>query len=170
MSWTELDSIVHRVPLKHHLFILMVANARTGVRTSEEERKILGAYGRDLRANDSNGIAPMQFSSGNKLALVNTFFSTPKGNTSRTFNGDAYRPADKQRIDYIITRQGQQRRLVRNVTVHRQPPNSPDSDHNIVCASVRLLGRFAHNRPRRNLMGRSSIDRPAIISLSLIHI
>ena len=35
--WIELDSIVHRVSLKHHLFILMDANARTGVRTSEEE-------------------------------------------------------------------------------------------------------------------------------------
>ena len=76
MFWTELDSVVHRVPLKHHLFILMDANARTGVRTSEEERKIVGAYGRDLRANDSNGIALMQFASDNKLALVNTFFST----------------------------------------------------------------------------------------------
>ena len=43
-------------------------------------------------------------------------------------------------------------------------PNSPDTDHNIVCASVRLLGRFAHNRPRRIPRGRSLIDRRAIIS------
>ena len=28
MFWTELSSIVHRVPLKHHLFILMDANVR----------------------------------------------------------------------------------------------------------------------------------------------
>ena len=28
MFWTELDSIIHPVPLKHHLFILMDANAR----------------------------------------------------------------------------------------------------------------------------------------------
>ena len=101
MFWTELDSIGHRVPLKHHLLILMDANAMTGVRTNEEERKIVGAYGQDLRANDSNGIALMQFASDNKLALVNTFFSTPKANTSRTFNGAANRPADKKRIDYI---------------------------------------------------------------------
>ena len=74
MFWTELDSIVHRVPLKHHLFILMDANARTGVRTSEEQRKIVGAYGRDARANDSNGIALMQSANDKKLALVNTFF------------------------------------------------------------------------------------------------
>ena len=98
MFWTELDSIAHRVPLKHHLSILMDTNARTGVRTSEEERKIVGAYGRDLRANDSNGIALMQFASDNKLALVNTFFSAPKGNTSRTFNGAANRPADKNAV------------------------------------------------------------------------
>ena len=79
-----------------------------------------GVYGRDLRANDSNGIALMQFVSDNKLALVNTFLSTPKGNTSRTFNGAANRPADKKRIDYIITRQCH-RRLVRNVTVNLHP-------------------------------------------------
>ena len=143
MSWTELDSIVHRVPLKHHLFILMDANARTGARTSEEERKVVEAYGRDLRANDSNCIPLMQFASDNKLALVNTFFSTPKGNASRTFNGAANRPADKKCIGYMVTRQCH-RRLTRNVTVNLQPPNSPDSDLNIVCASVRLLGRFAH--------------------------
>ena len=115
-----MDSIVRRVPLKHHLFILMDANTRTGVRTSEEERKIVGTYGRDARANDSNGTALMQFASDNKLALVNTFFSTPKGNTSRTFNGAANRPADRKRIDYIITRQCH-RRLVRDVTVNLQP-------------------------------------------------
>ncbi|CAM9208132.1 unnamed protein product, partial [Sphacelaria rigidula] len=97
------------------------------------------------------------------LSLVNTLFSTPKGNTSRTFNGVASRPADRKRIDYIITRQDH-RRLVRNVAVHLQPPNSPDSDHNIVCASVRLLGHFAHNRPRRIPTGRTPIDRRAVVS------
>ena len=78
---------------------------------------------------------------------------------SRTFNST--RPADRKRIDYIITRQSH-RKLVRNVTVHLQP--HADSDHNIVCARVRLPGRFARNRKQRAPTGRKSIDRRAITS------
>ena len=90
--------------------------------------KVIGAYGRDTRVSDSNGTSLLRFAGDNKLALVNTFFSVPKGCASRTFNGT--RPADRKRID-IITRQSH-RKLVRNVTVHLQP--HADSDHNIVCA------------------------------------
>ena len=109
--------------------------------------------------SDSNGTSLLRFAGDNKLALVNTFFSVPKGCTSRTFNGT--RPADRKRIDYIITRQ-QHRKLVRNVTVHLQP--YADSDHNIVCARVHLPGRFARNRKQQAPTGRKSIDRRAIPS------
>ena len=95
----------------------------------------------------------------NKLGFVNTFFSVPKGCTSRTFSGT--RPADRKRLDYIIKRQPH-RKLVRNVTVYLQP--HADSDHNIVCARVRLPGRFARNRKQRAPTGRKSIDRRAITS------
>ena len=91
--------------------------------------------------SDSNGTSFLPFAGDNKLALVNTFFSVSKGCTSRTFLGT--RPADKKRLDNIITRQSP-RKLVRNVTVHLQL--CTDSDHNIVCATVRILGRFTHNR------------------------
>ena len=101
----------------------------------------------------------MRFAGDNKLALVDTFFSVPKGCTSSTFKGT--RPADRKRIDYIITRQSH-RNLVRNVTVHLQP--RADSDHNIVCARVRLPGRFACNQKQRAPAGRKSIDRLAITS------
>ena len=97
--------------------------------------------------SDSNGTSLLRFAGDNKLALVNTFFSVPKGCTSRTFNGT--RPADRKRFDYIITRQSHHK-LVRNVTVHLQP--HAGSDHNIVCARVRLP------------TGRKSIDRRAITS------
>ena len=70
---------------------------------------MIGAYGRDTRVSD------------------NTFFSVPNGCTSRTFNDTG--PADRKRIDYIITRQPH-RKLVPNATVHFQP--RADSDHNIV--------------------------------------
>ena len=157
--WTDLESAVSRVPSSDYLFVLIDANARTGVRMGEEDWKVVGAYVRDTRVSDSNGTSLLRFAGDNKLALVNTFFSVPKGCTSRTFNGT--RPADRKRIDYVITRQSH-RKLVRNVTVHLQP--YADSDHNIVCARVRLPGRFARNRKQRAPTGRKSIDRRAITS------
>ena len=138
--WADLKSAVSRVPSRDCLFVLIDANARTGVLMGEEDCKVFGAYGRDTRVSDSNGTSLLRFAGDNKLALVNTFFSAPKGCTSRTFNGT--RPADRKRIDYIITRQSH-RKLFRNVTVHLQP--HADSDHNIVCARVRIPGRFARN-------------------------
>ena len=124
----------------------------------EKDCKVIGAYGRDTRVSDSNGTSLLRFAGDNKLALVNKFFSVLKGGTSRTFNG--IQPADRKRIDYI-TRQSH-RKLVRNVTVHLQP--RADSDHNIVCARVRLPGRFARNRKQRAPTGRKSIGRRAIMS------
>ena len=147
------------MPSSDYLFVLIDANARNGVRMGEEDCKVIGAYGRDTRVSDSNGTLLLRFAGDNKLALANTFFSAPKGCTSRTFNGT--RPADRKRIDYIITRQSH-RKLVRNITVHVQP--YADSDQNIVCARVRLPGKFARNRKQRAPIGRKSIDRRAIAS------
>ena len=155
----DLESAVSRVPSSDCLFVLIDANARTGVRMGEEDCKVVGAYGRDTRVSDSNGTSLLRFAGDNKLALVNTFFSAPKGCTSRTFNGT--RPADRKCIDYIITQQSH-RKLARNVTVHLQP--HADSDQNIVCARVRIPERFARNRKQRAPTGRKSIDRRAITS------
>ena len=101
----------------------------------------------------------LRFAGDDKLSVVNTFFSVPKGCTSRTFNGTW--PADRKRIDYIITRQPH-RKFVRIVTVRLQL--RADSDHNIVCARVRLPSRFARNRKQQAPTGRKSIDRRAITS------
>ena len=60
-------------------------------------------------------------------------------------------------IDYIIKRQ-RDRKLVRDVTVHLQPSFLPISDHNIVTAHVKLLGRFARNRPVREAKGPPPIE------------
>ena len=157
--WADLECAVSRVPSSDDLFVLIDANARTGVRMGEEDCKVIGAYGRDTWVSDSNGTSLLRFAGDNKLALVNTFFSVPKGCTSRTFKGT--RPADRKRIDYIITRQSHCK-LVRNITVHLPP--CADSDHNVVCARVRLPGRFARNRKQRAPTGRKSIDRRAIPS------
>ena len=95
--WADLESTVSRVPSSDYLFVLIECNARTGVRMGEEDCKVIGAYGRDTRVSDSNGTSLLRFAGDNKLALVNTFFSVPKGCTSRTFNGT--RPTDRKRID-----------------------------------------------------------------------
>ena len=148
------------MPSSDYLYALIYDNARTGVRMGiEEDCKVIGAYGRDTLVSDSNGTSLLRFAGDNKLALVNTFFSGPKGCTSRTFSGT--RPADRNSIDYTITQQPH-RKLVRNIIVHLQP--RADSDHNIVCARVRLPGRFARNRKQRAPTGRKSIDRRAIMS------
>ena len=133
--WADLENAVSRVPSSDYRFVLLDADARTGVRMEEEDCKVIGAYGRDTRVSDSNGTSLLRFAGDNKLALVNAFLSLPEGCTSRTFNGT--RLADRKRIDYIITRQSH-RKLVQNGTVHLQP--HADSDHNIVCARVRLSG------------------------------
>ena len=76
--WADLECAVSRVPSSDYLFVLIYANARTGVRMGEEDCKVIGAYGRDTRVSDSNGTSLLRFARDNKLALVNTFFSTPR--------------------------------------------------------------------------------------------
>ena len=143
--WTSLDRAVEEVPKHEQLFVLMDANARTGRREKghvrSKDSKIIGAYDQDT-LND-NGELLLSFANNHDLALVNTFFSTPKGGVSHTFNGRG-----KKRIGYILTRQCDCK-LVRNVTGHPQPFFLPILDHNIVFAPVKLLGHFARNRRLR---------------------
>lgn len=75
MSWTGLDSTADRVLNNKHLFILMDANARTGVRIRQGDYKTVRAYSQDSRATDSNGTLLLQFTDDNRLALVSTFCS-----------------------------------------------------------------------------------------------
>ena len=158
--WTSLDRVVEEVPKHEQLFVLMDANARTGRRkkgqVGSKDSKILGAYGRDT-LND-NGELLLSFANNHDLALVNTFFSTPKGGVSHTFNGRG-----KKRIDYILTRQ-RDRKFVRNVTVHPQPSFLPISDHNIVSAPVKLLGHFARNRRLRASAKKTPVDRRRLVT------
>ena len=81
---------------------------------------------------------------------------SPRDAMSRTFKST--RPADRKRIDYI-TRQSH-RNLIRNVIIYLQPRTDPD--HNIVCARVRLPGRFARNLKQRAPIRRKSMGRRAI--------
>ena len=80
---------MEEVPRHKQLFVLMDANARTGRREKEgvrsKDNKNLDAYGRDT-LND-NGELLLSFANNHDLAIVNTFFSTPKSGVSHTFNG-----------------------------------------------------------------------------------
>ena len=157
--WTSLDRVVEEVPKDEQLFVLMDANARTGRRekgqVGSKDDKILGAYGRDT-LND-NGELLLSFANNQDLALVNTFFSVPKGGVAHTFNGRG-----KQRIDYILTRQ-RGRKFVRNVTVHPHPSFLPISDHNIVSAPVKLLGHFVRTR-RLRASAKPPVDRGRLVT------
>ena len=150
---------MEEVPKHEQLFVLMNANARTGRKEKEQvgskDSKILGAYGRDT-LND-NGELLLSFANNHDLALVNTFFSTPKGGISHTFNGRG-----KKRIDYILTRQCD-RKFVRNVTEHPQPSFLPISDHNIVSTPVKLLGHFSRNR-RLRTSTKPPVDRRRLVT------
>ena len=108
-----------------------------------------------------NGELLLSFANNHDLALVNTFFSTPKGGVSHTFNGQG-----KKRIDYILTRQCDCK-FVRNVTVHPQPSFLPISDHNIVSAPVKLVGHFARNR-RLRASAKPPVDRRRLVTDPLL--
>ena len=73
--------------------------------------------------------------------------STPKRGVSYTFQS-ANRGKGQARLDYILTKQAD-RRLVRCVNVRPPPLESPQSDHNLVYATVRIPRRSAPNRRRR---------------------
>ena len=141
--WTTLDRAVKDVPRHEQLFVLMDANARTGRRekggVGSKDNKILGAFGRDI-LND-NGELLLSFANNHDLAIVNTFFSTPKGGVSHTFNGRG-----RKRIDYILTRQ-YDRKLVRNVTVHPQPSFLPSHFGPQRCVRTRQAPRPFCTKP-----------------------
>ena len=107
---------------------------------------MLGAYGGD-KLNE-NGKLLLGFTEDNKLALLNTFFSTPKSGVSYTFQS-ANRSKGQARLDYILTKQVD-RRLTRCVNVRRPPLEAPESDHNLVNAKARIPRRSAPNRSKRD--------------------
>ena len=88
------------------------------------------------------------FAEHNKLALLNTFFYTPKSYVSYTFQSANSRKG-QVRSDYILTKQAG-RRLIRCLNVRRPPLEAPESDHNIVYRKVRIPRRSAPNRRKRD--------------------
>ena len=87
------------MPSRDDVFVLTDANTRTGKRGEgggETDSKVLGAYGQDV--HNENGKLLLCFAEGNKLPLLNTFFSTPKRGLSYTFQS-ANRGKGQARLD-----------------------------------------------------------------------
>ena len=131
-----LNCAVASVPAREYVFVLTDANAKTGKRGEggeESDSNVLGAYGRDKL--NKNGKLLLGFEEDNKLALLNTFFCTPKCGVSYTFQS-TNRSKGQARLDYILTKKAD-RRLIRCVNVRRPPLEAPESDYNPVYAKVR---------------------------------
>ena len=144
-----LNCTVASVPAREYVFVLADANARTGKRGEgggEADSKVLGAYGRD-KINE-NGKLLLGFAEDNKLALLNTFFCTPKIGVSYTFQS-ANRSKGQAHLDYVLTKQADGR-LIRYVNVRHPPLEAPESDHNLVYAKVRIPRRSGPNRGKRD--------------------
>lgn len=119
-----------QVPAREHIFAMMDANPRIGNRGDggeERDSKVVGAYGRDEL--NGNGERLQTFAGEHKLALLNTFFETPKIGISHTFQS-LNAGKDRYCLGYILTRQGDPR-LVRNIPVRPPRLEKPQSDHNL---------------------------------------
>ena len=101
---TALNNAAASVPAREYVFALTDTNARTGKRGEgggEADSKVLGGYGRDL--NENNKIL-LGFAEHNKLALLNTFFCTPKSGVSYIFQS-VNRSTGQARLNYVLTKQ-----------------------------------------------------------------
>ena len=147
------------MPAREYVFVITDANARTGKRGEdggETDSKVLGAYGRD-KLNE-NGKLLLGFAEDNKLALLNTFFCTPKSGVSYTFQS-ANRSKGQARLDYILTKQAD-RRLIRCVNVRRPPLEAPESDYNLARISPHPTQVRIKPEEEGHYQGNSEADRP----------
>ena len=87
------------------------------------DSKMLGAYDQDVL--NKNGKLLPGFTEDNKLALLNTFFRTPKSGVSSTFQS-ASRSKGQARFDYILTKQVD-RRLIN--CINPSEPSRVFTDH-----------------------------------------
>ena len=144
-----LNSTVASMSAREYVFVLTDANVRTRKRGGgggEAGSRVLGAYGQHVL--NENGKLRLGFAEDNKLALPNTFFCIPTSGVSYTFQS-VNRSKGQARVDYIMTNQAD-RRLICCNTVRRPPLETPESDHNLVYAKVRIPRRSALNGRKRD--------------------
>ena len=139
----------------------MDANARTGMRgIGWTDSRVMVAYGR-IELND-NGGRLLIHATGNKLALLNTYYATPSRGISYTFQSPI-RGNAQYKLDYVLTQQVN-RQSVPNDTVRTPPRENAESDHNLVIGNISLLGRIAPNRPKGVIKNRRAIDLPRLMA------
>ena len=120
-----LNYTIESVPAREYDFVLTDANARTekrGEGGGKADSKMVGAYGRDVL--NENGKLLLDFAEDNKLALLNTFFCTPKTGVSYTFQS-ANRSKGQARLEYMLKKQAD-RRFIRCVNVRRSLLEAPE--------------------------------------------
>ena len=96
---------------------------------------------------NENGKLLLGFAEDNNLALLNTFFCTPKIGVSYTFQS-VNRSEEQARLDYILTNQAD-RRLICCINVRRPPLEAPEWDYNPAYTRVRIPRRSAPTRRKR---------------------
>ena len=156
-----LNCTVASVPAREYVFVSTDANARIGKRgesRGETDSKVLGAYGRD-KLNE-NGKLLLGFAEDNKLALLNTFFCTPKSGVSYTFQR-ANRSKGQARSGLCSEKAVGPPTHPLRVHVRRPPLEALESAHNLVYRKVRILRRSTPNRWKRD----SSKETPKLADL-----
>ena len=124
-------------------------------RVESNDTKQFGGHGQDTL--NGHGVPLLSFANNHDLALVNTFFSKPKGGVSHTCNGRG-----NKYEGYILMGQVD-RKLVRNVMVYPQPSFLLISDHNIMSAPTKFIGHFALNR-RLRTSAEPPVDRRRMLT------
>ena len=120
-----------------------------------KDTKKIGGHGQDTL--NGYGVPRLSFANNHDLALMNTFFSKPKGGVSHTCNGRGNKCQS-----YILMGQ-LDRKLVRNVMVYPQPSFLLISDHNIMSAPTKFIGHFARNR-RLRTSAEPPVDRRRMLT------
>ena len=124
-------------------------------RVESKDTKKIGGHGQDTL--NGYGVPLLSFATNHDLALVNTFFSKPKGGVSHTFNGRGNKCQGHILMGQL------DRKLVRNVMVHPQPSFLLISDHNIMSAPTKFIRHFARNR-RLRTSAEPPVDRRRMLT------
>ena len=91
-------------------------NAQTGERIDGEGKGTIGEHERN-KLNDNGRVLPTS-ATGDRLAVLNTFFDRRRGGIWHTYNGPS--GSERKCLDFILTRQSHRRR-VSNMEVVPQP-------------------------------------------------
>ena len=108
---------------------------------------MLGAYSRDMLTENDKQL--LGLGEGNKLALLYFFFCTPKRSVSYMFQS-ANRSKGQASTFGLYPDEAGGPRLICCANVRRPPLESPEYNHNLADAKIRIPRRSATNRRKRD--------------------